>query len=49
MGAGNRITPSMIKIAEESKTAIIGQGLTIVPSRTEMGSGSNYNINSDRY
>ncbi len=48
-GAGNRITQSMMKIAEESKTAIIGQSFDVVASRTEITNGRKYNINSDRH
>ena len=47
MGAGNRITASMVKLAEESKNAIIGQGLDIVPARIEISGHGGYSIESD--
>jgi len=49
LGIGNRVTPLMIKLAEDSKTAIIGQALDLVPSQTELRSSYNYNIEGDTY
>lgn len=49
MGAGNRISSSMYKIAEEAKTAIISQALDIVPAFTEFHSYGVYNIEADDY
>jgi len=49
MGAGKRVTNLMLKIAEESRTAIIGQALDIVPAQTEMHSYGVYNIEADDY
>ena len=49
MGAGNRITPIMMQQAEESRTAVIGQAVDVVPSRTELRDRLNYNISADSY
>ena len=49
MGAGNRVTPTMIKSAEESKGNIIGKALDIVPSQTDYQLNGRYDINSDSY
>ena len=49
MGAGNRITPLMVRSAEESKSAIIGQALDITPSVIELNSSGIYNIEADDY
>lgn len=48
-GAGNRVTASMVKIAEEARNAIIGQAIDIVPSRTDIPAPGVYNITSDSY
>lgn len=47
-GAGNRVTQAMIKLADESKTAIIGASLSINASVTELSSYANYERNTDR-
>lgn len=49
MGAANRVTQIMIEQARESKKAVIGQAIDIVPSQTELPTRSNYNIQSDGY
>lgn len=49
MGAGNRVTQTMYKLAEESKAAVIGQALDIVASRTEFVTTGVYNIEADDY
>ena len=49
LGAGKRVTPALIKAAEESKKIIIGLATDIVPSRTDIPSQGRYNINSDSY
>lgn len=35
-GAAKRVTPLMLKLAEDSKAAVIGKGVKVVPSRTEL-------------
>lgn len=49
LGAGKRITPTIIKTAEESKNIIIGLATSIVPSRTDLPSRGRYNIEADAY
>jgi len=49
MGAGNRVSSTMYKIADESKTAIISQALDVVPAFTELHSHGVYNIEADDY
>lgn len=49
LGAGNRVSPTMMKAAEESKSIIIGLAMDIVPSRTDIPSRGRYNIESDSY
>jgi len=49
LGAGNRVSPTMMKAAEESKAIIIGLATDIVPSRTDIPSRGRYNIESDSY
>lgn len=49
LGAGNRVSPTMMKAAEESKAIIIGLAMDIVPSRTDIPSRGRYNIESDSY
>jgi len=49
MGAGKRVTPLMMKAAEESKKIIIGLATDIVPSRTDIPSYGHYNIEADSY
>lgn len=46
-GAGNRITPSMVAIAERAEKVIIGQSVRLHPSRTELGGRGGYNIETD--
>lgn len=46
-GAGNRITSSMAKIAEESKKTVLGLAVNIVESDIDLPVGYRYNINSD--
>jgi len=47
MGSANRITQLMVRSAEESKLAIIGQSLDITPSVIEVRSEGSYNIEAD--
>lgn len=49
MGAGNRVSPNMVRLADESKKAIIGQSLDIVPSFVEPSGKGIYSISSDSY
>lgn len=49
MGAGNRVTGTMMKIAEESKSAVIGQAINITESMSDIPHRGAYNINSDDY
>lgn len=49
MGAGNRVTPSMMLLAEESKTNVISQALDLVPAVTEFRPVGVYNIWADDY
>lgn len=49
MGAGSRVTPTMIKAAEESKADLIGKSLRVVPSRTDIPTKGKYNIEADSY
>ena len=49
MGAGNRVSPTLMKAAEESKTDIIGLATNPVPSRTDMPRGGTYSIEADSY
>lgn len=48
-GAGNKITATMIKSAEESKNAIIGQAVDLPTAMIEVGLTRSYNIESDDY
>ena len=49
MGAGNRVTATMMKAAEESKADVIGKSLDIVPSLTDFPVTPRYNIEADSY
>lgn len=49
MGAGNRVSPVMMTLADEARTAIISQGIDLVPSFTELHSYGVYNIEADDY
>jgi len=49
MGAGNRVSPIMMNLANEAKTAILSQGLDLVPAFTEMYTYGVYNIEADDY
>lgn len=49
MGAGNRVTPTLLQAAGESKAAIIGLATDIVPSRTDIKSKGQYSIEADGY
>ena len=50
MGHGNKVTPIMKELADQSKKTIIGQALSIVPSSIEIGhSSGQYSIDSDSY
>ena len=49
MGAGNRVTATMFKIADEAKTAIISQAIDLVPAITEFNPVGVYNIEADDY
>lgn len=49
MGAGNRVTPTLMKAAEESKAEVIGKSLDIVPSTTDFPVTPKYNIEADSY
>lgn len=49
MGAGNRVTPTMFRIADEARTAIISQAIDIVPAVTEFNPIGVYNIEADDY
>jgi hypothetical protein len=49
MGAGNRITATMFKLADEAKTAIISQAIDLVPAVTEFNPIGVYNIEADDY
>lgn len=44
VGAGNRVTPSMAAIADDSKKNIVGQSLKVNVSSTNLHSGTPYNI-----
>lgn len=50
LGVGNRITSALITLADNSRGAVIGQSIDIVPSRSDIGvTGTKYNIYSDWY
>lgn len=49
MGAGNRVTQTMFRIADEAKTAVISQAIDIVPAVTEIHPIGIYNIEADDY
>jgi len=49
MGAGNRVTATMFKIADEARTAIISQAIDLVPAITEFNPVGVYNIEADDY
>ena len=48
MGAANRVTQIMLQVAEESKNAVIGKAVKVVPSRTDLSHLNDYN-NTVRY
>lgn len=49
MGAANRVSPLMVKQADESRNTIIGQATDIVASITDIPSRSRYSIEADSY
>jgi len=47
MGAANRVTPLMMKLAEDSEGKVIGKSVKMNVSKTELAFNNNYERNSD--
>ena len=48
VGAGNKVSPQMIMMANHTLDAIIGNSINLSPSTTDIGSIGIYNIESDQ-
>lgn len=48
VGAGNRVSPQMMMMANHTLEAIVGNSINLSPSITELGSIGIYNIESDQ-